>query len=436
MIRIRSAKILRLAFLSLCSVVLCGCAHLGGYLNFWGQQRDLEAAIKEEPSAELLRQLEPDCYLLLGKVVPGKDRQRPILVTVVSNVAKKPEIIATKVLSPPIERYQIYLPEGTYTLHFFCDLDGNGFFETEEMVGQSSAAPITISKDVVRDGLTVSGPTLALDLLNPSSAPLPVKIAVREHSYVYASLQDDFFAKKYGEMGLYDPLAFLAKTQRFLFSLEKFDAKKTLVVFVHGIGGTPQGFEYLVEGLDRSRYQPWFFYYPSGMPVEKLGSLLAYLLQFADQTKTFASNRVIVVAHSSGGLVALSALEQLSADGVPAYIKGYISFSVPYGGVASVQTALDHAPAIVPVWRDMAPGSTFLEHLYRGRAKLKLPFYLFFGYIPGASGDGTIDLDSQLEARIHLTVTQNYGFKVTHVGILSDEGVRENFNRVLDTLDR
>lgn len=436
MLRICSAKIVRLVLLSLCSVVLCGCAHLGGYLNFWGQQRDLEAAIREEPSAELLRQLDPDSYLLRGSVTSGKDLQRPILVVVVSNILKKSEIVATKVLPPPVAYYQVYLAAGTYTLHFFCDLNGNGFFETEEMVGQSSAGPITISKDAVRDDLTATGPSIILDLRRPAPAPLPVKIAVREHGYVYASLQDDFFSDKYGEMGLYDPQAFLAKTQRFLFSLEKFDASKTLVVFVHGIGGTPQGFAYLVEGLDRSHYQPWFFYYPSGMPAEKLGALLADQLKFADQTKTFAANRVIVVAHSSGGLVALSALEQLSRDGVPPYLKGYVSFSVPYGGVASVQTALDHAPAIVPVWRDMAPGSPFLEGLYSGRTQLKLPFYLFFGYTPGASGDGTIDLDSQLEAKIHLTVTKSYGFKVTHIGVLNDERVRDTFNRTLDALNR
>ena len=431
-------RTLRLVTLGLCSILLGGCSHASGYLDFWGKQHDLKMAFKEEPSAALLREINPgDCFLLVGKVAAGKGRGKPILVVAVTDKFQQREIVAERILQAPVEFYQAYLPEGSYDLSFFSDLDGNGFFDAAELVGQSSGAPIAVSRSAAGDGLTVSGPSFTLDLEHPISSPLPVKVAVREQSYTYASLKDGFFDPKYGPLGLYDPKSLMVHTQRYLFSLEKFDPRKTLVVFVHGVGGTPRDFDYLVDGLDKARYQPWFFYYPSGLPLQKLGLLFADLLKYADQSEAFPLQRVIVVAHSMGGLVALSALEQLGAGGMPSYLKGFVSFNSPYGGVASAQSSVDHAPAVVPAWRDVAPGSAFLERLYQGRTRgEQLPFHLFFGYTLDDSGDGTIALSSQLAPQVHLDASKSYGFNATHVSILNDESVRQTFTRTLAVLDR
>lgn len=234
---------------------------------------------------------------------------------------------------------------------------------------------------------------------------------------------------------MYDTKKFFAHTQRFIFSLEKFDPDKTTVIFVHGVSGTPRDFKYLVDGLDKSRYQPLFYFYPSGMPLQKLGSFLADIITVLRENQYFHMKRVIVVAHSMGGLVSLSALNELCRDGVPAYLKGYVSFNSPYGGVASAQKAIDKAPAVLDAWRDVAPGSPFLENLYQGSAAAKIPFYLFFGYITGDSSDGTITLQSQLEHKIQFAATRTYGFNKSHVDILNDDQARETFYRVLDDMD-
>jgi pimeloyl-ACP methyl ester carboxylesterase len=191
------------------------------------------------------------------------------------------------------------------------------------MIGQTSEESIKISKAGVKDGLTVNGLSFKLDLNRPTKTELPTRVKVREQAYAFASLDDDFFDPKYGLTGLYDPKAMMAHTQRFFFSLEKIDPDKTIVVFVHGIGGTPRDFKYLVDGLDKTRYQPWFYFYPSGMPLEKLGSLLAQIIELSNETQGYRSNRAIVVAHSMGGLVALSALNQLCMNGVPPYLRVY-----------------------------------------------------------------------------------------------------------------
>ncbi len=424
-----------LAFLAILgSFLACpGCGHISGYLGFWERHREMEKGFEEEASAGLLRELRPEeCYLLVGRIVLNRAHEGPLLVVAVTDRFQKREIVASRILQAPVEYYQALLPEGDYDLYFFADLDGNGYFDAHEMIGQTPGKPIKISRADVKDGLTFHGPPFTLNLNRPATAELPIKVKVREQAYAYPSLDDEFFDPKYGPMGLYDPKAMFIHTQRYLFSLEKFDPEKTIVLFVHGIGGTPRDFKYLVDGLEKSRYQPWFYFYPSGLPLQKLGSLLANLLELGNKSPSYQLQRVIVVAHSMGGLVALSALNELCMDGPRPYLKGYISFNSPYGGVEAAKMA-GKMPVVVPSWVDIATGSTFLERLYQGKALKNIPFYLFFGYKTGDSSDGTIALHSQLEPKIHLNASKSYGFNATHVGILNDEESRRTFIRTLES---
>ena len=429
----RKSRQLSSVMLCLIALMLSGC---GGYLGFWERQHELKKAFHEEPSAELLRQLDPqDCFLLKGRVVFTAEYKKPVLVVAVTDKFKKREIVAARILQIPVFLYLAYLPEGRYDLYFFADLDENGFFDADEMIGQTADEPIQISKAEVQDGLTISGPAFTLNPDRPAATDLPVKVKVREQGYAYDSLDDEFFDPKYGIMGLYAPMAFMAHTQRYIFSLAKIDPEKTLVVFVHGVEGTPRDFKYLVSGLDTDRYQPWFYFYPSGMPLQKLGALLAGIIRYITVAESFHVKSVIVVAHSMGGLVALSALNQLCSDGTPPYLRGYVSFNSPYGGVEAARKGVDNAPAVVPSWRDVATGSPFLEKLYQGPAPGALPFYLFFGYKTGDSSDGIITLQSQLEPRVHLSAFKSYGFNATHVGILNDAEARRTFYQALTALD-
>jgi len=434
--RLDMPTLTKLVVMGLFTTILAGCGQFGEYLAFCGRQGDLKRAFDKEPSAELLRELDPEnCFLLVGQVVLTKGYEGPILVIAVTDKFHKREIAAERILQAPVYCYHAYLPEGQYDLYFFADLDGNGYFDATEVIGQTSGTPIKISKTGVNDGLTIEGPSFALDANQPATIDFPVKVKVREQSYAYPSLDDEFFDPKYGKMGLYYPNAMLAHTQSFIFSLEKFDPGKTIVLFVHGIEGTPRDFKYLVDGLDRTRYQPCFYFYPSGMPLQQLGSLLACLLRLLDKTEGFHLNRMIVVAHSMGGLVALSALNQLCHDGLPPYLKGYVSFVSPYGGLESAKNAVEKAPVVVPSWRDVATASPFLKHLYRDNACQEMTCCMFFGYKSGESGDGTVTLQSQLEPKVHLIASKSYGFNLTHMGILNDDMVRQTFNGVLAKLN-
>jgi pimeloyl-ACP methyl ester carboxylesterase len=426
----------KMMLLTLAALVLTGCSHVGNYMDFWKAQRATKTAFKEEPTAKLLRELNTgENFLLVGRANLSTAYEGPVLVVAVTDMFKKREIVAERILQTPVLYYQVYLPEGNYDLYFFADLDKNGFFDANEMIGQTSESSIRVRKEEVKDGIIFNGPALNLDLNRQATTDLPVKIKVRQQDYVFSSLDDEFFDPQYGEMGMYDTKKFFAHTQRFMFSLEKFDPNKTTVIFVHGVSGTPRDFKYLVDGLDRKRYQPLFFFYSSGMPLQKLGSFLSGIMTVLEKDKYFNMKKAIVVAHSMGGLVSFSALNELYRNGAPAYLKGYISFNSPYGGVESAQKAIEKAPAVLDAWRDVAPGSVFLKNLYQGPAVGKIPFYLFFGYETGMSSDGTITLQSQLENNIQFAAKKTYGFNASHVGILNDDQARQRFYRVLEDMD-
>ena len=426
----------KLILLTLAALVLAGCSHVGNYMDFWKAQRETKTAFKEEPTAKLLRELNTgENFLVVGRANLSTAYEGPVLVVAVTDMFKKREIVAERILQTPVLYYQVYVQEGNYDLYFFADLDKNGFFDANEMIGQTSESSIHVRKEEVKDGMIFNGPALNLELNRPATTDLPVKIKVRQQDYVFASLDDEFFDPRYAEMGMYDTKKFFAHTQRFMFSLEKFDPNKTTVIFVHGVSGTPRDFKYLVDGLDRKRYQPLFYFYPSGMPLQKLRSFLSGIMTVLEKDKYFHMKKAIVVAHSMGGLVSFSALNELCRNGVPAYLKGYISFNSPYGGVESAQKAIEKAPAVLDAWRDVAPGSAFLKNLYQGPAVGKIPFYLFFGYETGMSSDGTITLQSQLEHSIQFAAKKTYGFNASHVGILNDDQARQRFHRVLGDMD-
>lgn len=426
---------IRFGLLSCAALLLLSGCGTGSYLDFWKQKQELEQAFTREQSARLLLELAPEhAYLLLGRLNMNRDPGGPLLVVAVTDKFKKQEIAVAAIMQTPLDYYQVYVPEGTYEIYFFADVDRNGYFEGNEMVGRSPQ-PVSIRKENVRDGLSIWGQTYALDLDNPQMTSIAIKIKTRQHSYVYESLDDEFFDPKYGQIGLYDPKVFMAHTQQYIFSFETVNERKTHVIFVHGSGGTPRDFKFLLEGLDRERYQPWFYFYPSGMPLKKLGANLANIIRYSSARERGKPLRIIVVAHSMGGLVALATLNQLSGEDTARLVKGYISFNSPYGGVEEAAAGVKHAPAVVPAWRDVAAGSEFLTEMYRGSAIRMFPSYLFFGYKTGTSSDGTISLQSQLEGNVHLRAFKSYGFNATHDGILRDEQVRKVFIQALADIE-
>lgn len=424
-------------FSALLYASLPGC----GYLRLYTRQSALRAIVETTPRMSMLNRYAPgDSLLLCGKIIQPGQRKEPLLLAAVSSQYKPNEIVALVTLRGPGEDYTLFLPKGDYALFVFADLNHNGYFERNELVGQELS--VTMAPDSSGNGnCVVAGPPITVDFDNPGKTVFRLKVKMRDTSYIYTSLDDDFFDPEFGDTGLYNPVNLMAHTQGFLFGLEEFDEKKTTVLFVHGSSGTPRDWKYLVDGLDRSRFQPFFLYYPSGLPLDKLGSLLAQVVDAMDKNAGNGNRTIVLAAHSMGGLIALSAINKLSTDRpLPASLKLYISFSTPYGGDDSARKWLDTAPVMVPAWRDIAAGSAFLQELDRRQTPKALPFHLFFSYNDpstfklGESSDGAVTLRSQLAPVQQAAAVRLYGFNETHNGILASPAAREAFFRLIDSV--
>lgn len=425
-------------FINFLCMVLSGCGPMLEYLDFMGRHKTLAKEFQNSPSLEVMRELSPeDCFVLGGKLVKDGPSQGPLLVVAVSDRYHQREIVGSRIIRSPAFFYAIFLPEGDYDLYVFADANNNGYFEAKEMIGRTtSGKSVPVKGALALDGITVVGPDIRLDFGHPFASDIPVRTKVITSTYKFDSLDDEFFDSRYGTMGVYRPTEFMTHTQGWLFALEEYDPRKTLVLFVHGVEGTPQDWKYMVEGLDRERFQPWFYYYPSGLRLEKLGSLLAHSIVAMNSMDKYQIQRMVVVAHSMGGLVARAAIDTLCKKDRPPYLKMYISMSSPYGGVEDASSGLKSAPVVIPSWYDVATESPFLKQIYQQDLPPGVPFHMFFGYRnqSGISSDGVITLRSQLDSRVHLKAVKTYGFDTTHVGILNDEAVRRELNRLLETV--
>ncbi len=432
-LRFLNKRFLTIALLASVATAGAGC----GYLGFYTGKAHWRTTFEYIPTMSALNRLAPeDSLVLSGQIVKLQQRQEPLLLAAVSNQYRRNEKVALVQLPASGDVYTTFLPQGDYELFVFADLDKNRDFESNERIG---GVRVSVSPEHSRGGVVVSGPSITVDFDRPAKVDFHLSETVRPTGYVYSSLDDEIFDPKYGPTGLYNPSELVARTQGFLFGLEDYREDKTLVLFVHGISGTPRDWKYFVDGLDRGRFQPFFFYYPSGLPLDRLGTLLAQLIENIDKTKN-GECRIVLVAHSMGGLVALSAINKLSEEGLPSSLRMYCTFSTPYAGDEVARKGIEMAPVVVPVWRDIAADSEFLRDLTKRPFPEQLPYYLYFSYLDsmkfklGESSDGSVTLRSQLVPSLQSAAVKVIGFNETHVGILNSPETRESFLRLLDTV--
>ena len=377
-----------------------------------------------------------------GTVIQDRLSDAPVGVALFAGAFRRENLVDAHLTDG--RKFRFVAPPGKCLLFAFedrnRDFDCQPDWEPAGYFGNPSA--IVLEKGAHQRGVQITlrpnpvlpesdQPAPAADM--PLAKKFPKLWVGRQNVGAIASLTDERFEKKFATMGLWKPLRYSLELGPGLFLLAPHDPKKTPVLFVHGIGGSPRAWQKIIDSLDRDRFEHCIFQYASGLP---LAANVEYLFDAVTQLRLVHHVTAMhLVAHSMGGLVSQEFLNR-HATGATNYLKSFTSLSTPWGGHSAARLGVKFSPAVVPVWRDVAPDSEYLARIRRSKLPTGLPHYLFFGHkgavatAPGAD-DGVITVVSQREPAALRRASKVYGFRASHVGILSDKTVLRLFNGFL-----
>ena len=332
-----------------------------------------------------------------GEILLDVPSKSPVAVALFSDSLTRKNLINAKLIDG--RKFRFGVPPGNYFIFAFEDKNRDFHYQPkdEEAGFYGDPSAIVLSKGVSRKDVRVrlhrnlvipnaQEPEPATN--KPDSQRFPKLWAGRKNVGAVASLADRRFDKSYATTGLWEPLRFSLEFGPGLFMLQTYDPGKIPVLFVHGIGDTPRSWGPIIDRLDSARFQPWVYHYASGLPLHANAT---YLFEAATQLRLQHNVRnMYLVAHSMGGLVSQAFINRHAA-GSADYLKLFVTLSTPWAGHSAAQLGVKYSPAVVPVWRDMAPTSAFLARLQKSQLPHHLPHHLFFSYVgskaasPGAT---------------------------------------------------
>ena len=328
------------------------------------------------------------------------------------------------------QRYFFMLPPGDYHIIAFQDENGDRRLTPNEPVGEVLNGNLLHLSDEQGEpfglNIVLRRETTAVPSLDLSNAGLgkrrpstPATLGAIVH------LDDPKFSSETARIGLWRPRRFMDQVVGGFFFLEPSQPDKKPVVFVHGALGHPGNWREIIDALDRDRYQPWLFYYPTAAGLEHVSAYLAWFIYELQAQLEF--EHLTLVAHSMGGLVALRAAQILEDEHMGGYspVDRLITLSTPWQGHRGAEIGVRFAPSVVPSWVDMAPNSEFLRKLAQRGLPTGVPHVLMFSYHGrrslGENADGAVPLSSQLDLKYQVAAEHVIGFDETHRTILSSE---------------
>jgi pimeloyl-ACP methyl ester carboxylesterase len=353
--------------------------------------------------------------------------------------------------------YFVVTDPGRYVVLAFHDRNGDLTYDPDESgIDSSKAEVLSLAAGETREGIelvilpggriTVDGPA-DITALTARSAKEQLGASIGQLTSFgeIFELGDARFGAESGKLGLWRPLDFVFEVRPGVYFTEPHDPNRIPVLFIHGMTGHPNEFEYLVEQLDASMFQPCFYFYPSGA---SLRSIVNHLEQVVTQLKAqLGFRRLFVVAHSMGGLLGrglIFANEEANDDEL---MPLFVSLSTPWGGHEAAQAGVENAPVVVDSWRDMAPDSAFQRDLiyedpdsreHIRRLPGHVSHHLLFGYKRneaslGASSDEVITIVSQLHPAVQGAAEEVFGIDATHTGILKSAATARKLNGILES---
>jgi pimeloyl-ACP methyl ester carboxylesterase len=390
--------------------------------------------------SEDLKQVETKVAFIRGRVSYAQEETAPVLLLLFTDDSGQKEIADFFVMERP-GLYAFLVPKGTFYLAAFIDRNQNmrpddgetyGLYGTPDPVvvdrkGTINGIDLVVNRDIREEDIDLE--FWAQQMLDKASASAYVTAAG-----VLADLDHSHFSAEYAQKGVWEPYTTLREVGIGLYFLEKYDPEKIPVLFVYGVSGNARNWRVFFDHLDRDRFQPWFFNYPSGLDLNFIGDALNGAIQWLNEQYQF--DTLFVVAHSMGGLVARYAILQNVYEDHHDYIRLYVTISTPWGGHQAAAMGVARAPAVVPSWRDVVPDSEFITELYDHKLPDTIPHYLLFSYSGRSNrmdenNDGAVTLESQLDYRVQRRARAIYGFDEDHVKVLFSDDVIDIFNDIL-----
>ena len=363
--------------------------------------------------------------VLVGQVTPPAGWRGPVVLAAVA----PDSAIAHHVWLHEPGGYELIVPIGTYSIVAFGDANSNGALDRDEPAALRTS--VSAAGDGMVTGLDLhlaNGNTSALALLRPS------RLTFRHSTQAgaLANLDAPEFSADSGKRGYWSPLESFRQWGGNIYFVEPYEPGRVPVLFIHGAAGSAQDFRPFIDNLDR-RYQAWVFQYPSGAPLDSMAHLLFWKL--LNLQLRYGFERIHIVAHSMGGLVARRFLATHSAH-FP-QLGQFITLSTPWGGEKAAATGVEHSPAVVPSWRDMQPEGDFLRTLFQVPLPPTVEHTLLFGHRGGynllrPTTDGTVTLASQLRPEAQAGAKLVMGFDEDHASILGAPPVMQQVARTLE----
>jgi pimeloyl-ACP methyl ester carboxylesterase len=340
---------------------------------------------------------------------------------------------------------------GSYWLAAYEDADADGRYDDEPALRGHRDKPLRVAAGDRLTGIELRIPRQGRFAdRNFELADLAARDVADQHTVSLwnlsvagevTTLDDPRFDRDIANAGMWRYYDFLLKAEAGVYFLQEYDPDKIPVLFVHGIVGTPRDFTQAIAALDRERFQPWVFYYPSGARLESLATILTQL--FVRLRIQYGFERAAVVAHSMGGLVTRQfVLQDYETNGTKV-VEAYVTVSSPLGGMAVAGDAVKRSPVVVHSWSGLAPGSDYLDGLFymdpatrsaRRRLPPHIAYHMLFGF-HGSSGDGVVAISSQLRLEAQEEARSLRGFDETHTGILSNPAALARLNEILAAVD-
>ena len=432
---------------SILVVCLALCMSSCTYLKYASVQAEYARIQNAEPGQlNVKHMIDRETYFISGRCIDVESEYagQPKAIAAFSSKYQANERVDTIYFEVAGSHFGMNLPDGRYELLVFADIDGNGVFGATEAVGKRSielndssapekvlgqvdvhlSEPVTIDWDVSID--VPDFPDRIDSLFYPSGA--------------IRTLDDPIFDSGFATLGMYDPASFLEQAPMMFYALEEDLGYKIPVVFVHGIAGSAREFESFVEQLDRTRYKPWFFHYPSGGDLDQLAELFYQIYLSGKVTK---SNGVptIIVAHSMGGLIVREAINRYEGKLDENQVHLFVTMATPFGGHAAAAAGEKHGLIVLPSWRDLNPENPFIGNLYRTPLPNFVHHELIYAYQnPGAikfgeNSDGVVALASQLHPQAQHQASGQFGFDNTHTDILESEEVAAHIRAQMEVVE-